>query len=168
MDIRHNAKIGREKLAAWAAASTPPFRRRPRGGWGKGSSWTGCDGARVNFCNHATDAERHLWQHLKLRQMVGFRFRRQVPIAGFIVDFLCPQTRLIIELDGGQLLNGPRRMKRDHKCFLRAGIGLLRYWNDDVLLRTQDVLADILRHASGTPPQPLPSLREEGAKGEHT
>ena len=50
--------------------------------------------------NEATDAERHLWRYLKLRQLGGFRFRRQVPIDGYVADFLCPRIKLIVELDG--------------------------------------------------------------------
>ena len=52
--------------------------------------------------NNSTDAERALWQALRGRQLEGFRFRRQVPIAGYIADFLCPKSKLTIELDGGQ------------------------------------------------------------------
>ena len=117
--------------------------------------------------NNATDAERHLWLHLKLRQLAGLRFRRQVPIEGFIVDFLCPQVRLVVELDGGQ--HGERTGADEARTRVLASLGyrVLRYWNDDVLLRTEEVLDDILRHAKSTPPQPSPSRRErEGAKSD--
>ncbi|MCX6338482.1 MAG: DUF559 domain-containing protein [Candidatus Aureabacteria bacterium] len=49
-----------------------------------------------------TDAERALWRHLRLRQMAGFKFRRQQPTGYYIVDFVSFDKRLIIELDGGQ------------------------------------------------------------------
>jgi very-short-patch-repair endonuclease len=49
-----------------------------------------------------TQAEKHLWQILRSRQTEGYRFRRQVPIGGFIADFVCHQARLIVEIDGGQ------------------------------------------------------------------
>ena len=49
-----------------------------------------------------TLAERRLWDLLRSRQMDGFRFRRQMPIGPYIADFCCLQTRLIIEVDGGQ------------------------------------------------------------------
>ena len=52
--------------------------------------------------NESTDAERPLWQHLRRKQLDGFRFRRQVSIAGYIADFVCLEARLIVELDGGQ------------------------------------------------------------------
>jgi very-short-patch-repair endonuclease len=118
--------------------------------------------------NNATDAERHRWRHLRLRQLAGFRFRRQVPIAGFIADFLCSQAGVVIELDGGQHVERLEADEARSRVLRACGYRVLRYWNDDVLLRTQDVLDDILRHANGTPPQPSPSLRErEGDKGEH-
>src|SRR5215468_8429916 len=49
-----------------------------------------------------TEAERRLWQILRSRQTEGYRFRRQVPIGGFIADFVCHAARLIVEIDGGQ------------------------------------------------------------------
>ena len=49
-----------------------------------------------------TDAEQRLWQKLKRRQIATVKFRRQQPIGPFIVDFVCFQRRLIIEVDGGQ------------------------------------------------------------------
>jgi very-short-patch-repair endonuclease len=110
--------------------------------------------------NGATDAERHLWRYLKLRQLAGLRIRRQVPIGPYVADFLCPQARLIVELDGGQ---HTERLDADEvrtRVLADFGYCMLRYWNDDVLLRTQDVLDDILRHVNSTPPQPSPSLRE--------
>ncbi|GAB1406427.1 DUF559 domain-containing protein [Thermomonas brevis] len=114
--------------------------------------------------NHMTDAERHLWRHLKSRQLAGLRFRRQMPILGFIADFACPASRLIVECDGGQHVARSADDALRSDALARGGYRVLRYWNDDVLLRTQDVLEDILRHAKSTPPQPSPSLRErEGA-----
>ena len=49
-----------------------------------------------------TEAEKRLWQMLRSRQTEGHRFRRQVPIGGFIADFVCHAARLIVEIDGGQ------------------------------------------------------------------
>ena len=53
----------------------------------------------------ATDAERRLWQSLRGRQLSGFKFRRQLPIAGYIADFACVEAGVVIELDGGQHLD---------------------------------------------------------------
>lgn len=49
-----------------------------------------------------TDAERKLWHGLRLRQMHGYKFRRQFPLGHYIVDFVCLEARLIVEVDGGQ------------------------------------------------------------------
>jgi very-short-patch-repair endonuclease len=50
----------------------------------------------------ATKAENLLWQALRNRQLAGLKFKRQVPLAGYIVDFVCFEARLIVEVDGGQ------------------------------------------------------------------
>ena len=122
--------------------------------------------------NTGTDAERRLWQHLRLKQWGGCKFRRQVPIAGYIADFLCFEMKLIVELDGGQ--HAERAVYDARRtCVLEAeGYTVLRYWNDDVLVRTTGVLEDILRvlelvkdnnkikgKIKGTPPQSSPALR---------
>ncbi len=48
-----------------------------------------------------TDAERVLWRHRRLRQFGGYKFRRQQPMGKYIVDFVCLEKRLIVEVDGG-------------------------------------------------------------------
>ena len=116
--------------------------------------------------NQSTDAERHLWRHLRLHQLAGLKFRRQVPVVGYIADFVCPQVKLVIELDGGQHVAQADSDEVRTQALKKHGYRVLRYWNDDVLLRTEDVLDDILRHAKSTPLQPSSSLCErEGAKG---
>ena len=95
--------------------------------------------------NSATDAERRLWQPLRLRQLGGFRFRRQVPLHGYIVDFLCVELKLVVELDGGQHVEQAAYDEIRTGVLQGAGYCVLRYWNDDVLLRTSEVLEDVLR-----------------------
>lgn len=95
--------------------------------------------------NASTDAERLLWTHLRARQLEGFRFRRQVPIAGYIADFVCQQAKFIIELDGGQ-----HSEQREYDAVRTSklelpGYRVSRYWNHDVVQSTSGVLADILR-----------------------
>ncbi|NII11450.1 DUF559 domain-containing protein [Oleiagrimonas sp. C23AA] len=101
---------------------------------------------------HSTDAEQRLWRHLRRRQLAGFRFRRQHPIAGYIADFTCIEARVIIELDGGQHVEQAHYDARRTNQLQQQGYTVIRYWNDDVLLRTKRVLEDILRHLeqSGT------------------
>ena len=92
---------------------------------------------------NATDAEGHLWRHLRLNRLSNFRFRRQRPIGPDICDFACLKSRLVIELDGSQHSeNVAYDAKRDD--FLRAnGFRVLRFWNADVLHRTESVLDTI-------------------------
>lgn len=49
-----------------------------------------------------TDAERKLWNEIRAHQLMGLGFRRQFPIAGYIVDFACPKRKLVVEVDGSQ------------------------------------------------------------------
>ncbi|HEY1386471.1 MAG TPA: endonuclease domain-containing protein [Dongiaceae bacterium] len=81
--------------------------------------------------NNMTDAERPLWRFLRQRQVNGLRFRRQVPIDHYIVDFACLEARLIIEVDGGQHADSETDKKRD--AYLHSqGFRVLRLWNNDV------------------------------------
>jgi very-short-patch-repair endonuclease len=95
--------------------------------------------------NAATDAERRLWQHLRHKQLGGFKFRRQVPLHGYVVDFLCVELKLVIESDGGQHSDQTAYDEIRTGIVRGEGYRVLRYWNDDALLRTSDVLEDILR-----------------------
>jgi very-short-patch-repair endonuclease len=93
----------------------------------------------------ATDAERHLWRYLRRENLSGFQFRRQYPIADYIADFVCMPARLVIELDGGQHLESREYDATRTRDFKAHGYRVLRFWNDDVLLRTDLVLEEILR-----------------------
>ena len=113
--------------------------------------------------NTPTDAEDRLSQQLRRRQLAGFRFRRQMPLAGYIADFVCLDARLIVELDGGQHLEQLAYDQRRTEVLQGLGFRVLRYWNDEVLQRMPAVLEDILRalaHGEEHPSQPSPSLRE--------
>ncbi len=94
--------------------------------------------------NEPTDCERKLWQFLRLRQLDGFRFRRQVPIGRYIADFACIEAKLIIELDGGQHQDSARDLSRDAEL-IALGYCVLRFWNNQVLQETEAVLEEILR-----------------------
>jgi len=85
-----------------------------------------------------TDAERALWRLLRERQIEGKRFRRQVPIDHYTVDFACFEARLIIEVDGGQHFESASDRKRD--VYLRSqGFRILRLWNNDVLANREGI-----------------------------
>ncbi len=110
-----------------------------------------------NLRQRATDAEHRLWQRLRNRQVHNAKFRRQHAIPPYIVDFVCLEKKLIIEADGGQ---HTERQTHDEKrtAFLEVqGFQVLRFWNDEILTQTEDVLEAIFRALSETPhPNPLP------------
>jgi very-short-patch-repair endonuclease len=90
-----------------------------------------------------TDAERVLWRLLRDRRMEGWRFRRQEPIDRYIVDFVCFEGRLIIEVDGGQHFESEADKVRD--AFLQSqGFQVLRFWNTDVLAGRDSVYRTIM------------------------
>src|SRR5215472_11057721 len=105
-----------------------------------------------------TEAERRLWQMLRSRQTEGYRFRRQVPIGGFIADFVSHPTRLIVEIDGGQH-DPSSEAETSRTRFLEAeGYRVLRFWNNEVLDNpegVQTVIADNLRGVTPTPIEPV-------------
>ncbi|MBI1252710.1 MAG: DUF559 domain-containing protein [Alphaproteobacteria bacterium] len=92
-----------------------------------------------------TDAEMRLWFRLRPLRKEGFSFRRQSPVGRYIADFECRTVKLIIELDGSQHAkreHAQRDLERD--AWLRfRGYQVLRFWNDDVLLRT-DAVMDVI------------------------
>ena len=93
----------------------------------------------------STDAERHLWRLLRNRSLVGYKFRRQFPVDRYIADFVCIEKQLIVELDGGQHVEAAARDEQRSLALQAHGFRVLRFWNDDVLLREREVLEEILR-----------------------
>jgi len=93
-----------------------------------------------------TDAELRLWRLLRDRRLNGFKFRRQVPVGPYIVDFLCVASRLIVEADGSQHDQNGRDGVRD-ACLESQGWTVLRFWNPDVLRNRESVLDTIFAHA---------------------
>ncbi len=98
-----------------------------------------------------TDAETRLWLHLRAHRLQGFKFKRQQPIGPYIVDFVCFDARLVIEVDGGQHLDSCSDSARD-QWFADNGFRVLRFWNDQVLRETERVLEEILRVVAVPPP----------------
>jgi very-short-patch-repair endonuclease len=100
---------------------------------------------------NATDAERLLWHQLRFWQVDGFKFRRQQPLGPYIVDFVCLQKKLIIEIDGGQHMEQAQYdAKRD--AWLRdQGFVILRFWNNDVLKNIDGVMEMIAKSLQSTP-----------------
>src|SRR4029077_17076334 len=96
------------------------------------------------------DAERKLWFALKDRRFAAFKFRRQVPIGPYIADFLCFESRLIIEVDGGRHADSVRDGDSDN-WLVRNEFRVLRYWNNDVLQNLEGVLPSLAEQLDRTP-----------------
>lgn len=89
---------------------------------------------------NSTDAEKKLWECLRRKNINGLKFRRQEPIGNFIVDFVCYEKKLAIEIDGIQHLN-QKYYDKDRDNWLKSnGFSVLRFGNDDVLKNINDIL----------------------------
>ena len=100
---------------------------------------------RKQLRNNLTPAEAALWNLLKNKQLNGYRFRRQVSIENYIVDFYCPEIRLVVELDGS-VHNHPQIAENDKNRDERLtdlGYTVLRFENKDVFELTDWVLEEI-------------------------
>ena len=116
---------------------------------------------------HQTDAERTLWFRLRDRRLYGWKFKRQVPLDRYVVDFLCSDARLIIEVDGGQ--HATRTIQDDERTQALEAMGYLvmRLWNNDVLSNTDGVVETIvatLNQFRPVPPHPDPLPNGERGK----
>ncbi|MBD3728923.1 MAG: endonuclease domain-containing protein [Sphingomonadales bacterium] len=88
-----------------------------------------------------TDAEQRIWQALRNRALAGLKFRRQVPVGPYIVDFQCRDRQLVVEIDGGQ---HDEMEDAERTAFLRAqGYRVIRFWNHEVLENLDGVLERI-------------------------
>ena len=92
-----------------------------------------------------TDAEQKLWRGLRMRQLYGHKFRRQFSLGNFIVDFVCLEARLIIEVDGGQHADEECGDAKRDAWLKSQNFRVLRYWNNQVLNEWDAVLEDIAR-----------------------
>ncbi|HWK65623.1 MAG TPA: endonuclease domain-containing protein [Rhizobiaceae bacterium] len=102
-----------------------------------------------------TEAELKLWNEIRAHRLMGLGFRRQYPMAGYIVDFACPERKLVIEIDGSQL-GEAENVRADSVRTARLeqdGWTILRLWNDDVLSDIEGVCQHIVATAGlGNPP----------------
>jgi len=110
-----------------------------------------------------TDAERADWHLVRDRQIAGFRFRRQYPVGRYILDFVCIEQRVIVEVDGAHHAEQAAYDRaRDH-FFTRQGFRVLRFTDGEALLEREWVREAILQAMSSPPPQPSP-MKGEGAE----
>jgi very-short-patch-repair endonuclease len=92
-----------------------------------------------------TPAEVRLWTRLRYKQ-VGYRFLRQYSVGKFILDFYCPDIHLAIEVDGGGHNDKiTKAYDQERTRFLNSiNIQVIRFWNDEVLKHTDDVIEVIM------------------------
>ena len=95
-----------------------------------------------------TDAERKLWKYLRAKQFGGLKVRRQEPIGKYIVDFVCYEECLVIELDGGQHSEERNRDDERDRWLRGEGFKVLRFWNNEVLENMEGVLEVIRQNIS--------------------
>ena len=101
--------------------------------------------------SNMTDAEKLLWYHLRGHRLNGAKFKRQQSLGDYIVDFVCFEKKLVIEVDGGQHLASESDKRRD--AWLHGqGFQTLRFWNNEVLGETESVLEKILQVINPSPP----------------
>jgi very-short-patch-repair endonuclease len=122
--------------------------------------------------HRSTDAERRLWSKLRDRRLGGCKFRRQHPIGPYIADFVCTESYLIVELDGGQHFSRQKRYDQARDAWLaQQGYRVLRFPDNVVLKEVESVLQVIWRaqqlpdgdfngaHETASPSVPLTRLK---------
>ena len=98
----------------------------------------------------STDVEMFIWRHLRAKQLKGLKFRRQQPIGRYIVDFVCLEKKVIIEVDGGQ--HSVETDRERDEWLMGQGFKVLRFWNNEVLTNIQGVLEIIMNNCLSYPP----------------
>jgi very-short-patch-repair endonuclease len=103
--------------------------------------------------SNQTEVEERLWYHLRAHRFMGLKFKRQKPMGPYIVDFVCVERRLIIELDGGQHSEQTTYDEQRDAWLRNQGYTALRFWNNEVMQQLEGVLEKI-RLALSTNPSP--------------
>ena len=118
------------------------------------------------------EAERALWKHLRLRQLGGYKFRRQQPMGRYIVDFVCLERRLIVEVDGGHHCEQLAYDLERDTWLEKQGFSILRFWDNQVLKEIESVKEVILdaldKHSTphlNPPPQGGRRIEDDPARG---
>jgi len=95
-----------------------------------------------------TEEEYRLWSDLRARRLNGYKFARQVPLGPFIVDFLCREELLVVEIDGSQHAESFTDQSRT-KWLNAHGYSVLRFWNQEILRERRSILETILAALQG-------------------
>jgi very-short-patch-repair endonuclease len=116
-----------------------------------------------------TDAEQKLWYHLRAHRFVGRKFKRQKPLGCYVVDFVCLEEKLIIELDGGQHAESVAYDQERDSWLRSQGYTVLRFWNNELLNEMESVLEKIrlaLEHKALTSETLSPGPSPVNGRGE--
>ena len=99
----------------------------------------------------SSEAEQLLWSKLRGRRLAGWKFRRQMPIGRYIVDFCCPDAWLVVEVDGGQHTVDAAALRDAQRTKELEGLGyfVLRFWNPEIFANLDGVCETILSHLRG-------------------
>jgi len=109
-----------------------------------------------------TDAEKLLWRHLRMEQIGGYKFRRQHPVGNYILDFVCLEAALVLEVDGGQHADSADKDMIRTQWLETKGLHVIRFWNNEVLNNIEGVTFVIWDYLSTLQPpsQPSPCMGE--------
>ncbi len=121
----------------------------------------------LSLRNNPTEVEKLLWRQLRMWQIDGYKFRRQQPLGNYIVDFVCFEKRLIVELDGGQHAEQSDYDAQRDAWLREQGFTVLRFWNNDVLNNLAAVTENIFDTLKSTPflnPSPQGGRKKIGEK----
>lgn len=110
-----------------------------------------------------TPQEVKVWARLRDRKFLGYKFRRQVPLGSYVVDFYCAEKKLVLEIDGGHHMQ-QQTQDQQRENFLRSqGYQILRFWNSEIEQNLEGVFERILQVLQ----TPSPGLRPSSpARGE--
>ena len=97
-----------------------------------------------NLRSNQTDCENILWQRIRAKRLNGIKFKRQVPIGRYVVDFIALSKKLVIELDGSQHFDNIKYDNKRTEDLKKLGYKVLRFWDNDIINNINDVLFKIL------------------------
>ncbi|MEW5972259.1 MAG: ATP-dependent RNA helicase HrpA [Pseudomonadota bacterium] len=177
--IREGVVQALESMPTWETPSPQPLSPLGRGAQARiqeaaRGQLSPRDFAR-SLRHNQTEAEQKLWQQLRAHRFEGAKFRRQHPLGPYVVDFVCLEKHLVIELDGGQHSEAEAYDRQRDAWLEGQGFRVLRFWNNEVMQNLEGVLEAIrlaLQSPSPQPPSPqgqealLPSPRGGEGRGE--
>lgn len=118
--------------------------------------------------SHQTEAEQRLWYHLRAHRFMNLKFKRQKPLGPYIVDFICHDLGLIVDVDGGQHQEAAEYDRRRDAWLQEQGYRVLRFWNNEVMQQMDGVPEAIRVFVEGSRspshPTPLPPAGEGSSK----